>query len=195
MLKRLSERLWRPSARRVSAPKQAWARLVRGGGDAAGRRDAFRWLIWGLLAEVPGFFVASAHGPWVPEEVSLLIRNESRDPVVRGLGPILAVGLKAHRTRPTQATDVAVFLGAVASNKWNAGLLFSLSGFTANALQRAGMASRNGPLIGLVGPEEVQDMMKRPGDVGPLVYVLARTLLVGRGLEVSAPGSRCATPG
>jgi hypothetical protein len=168
---------------------------VRGGGDAAERRDLFRWVIWGLLADVPGFSVGSPHGQWVPEEVSLLIRNESQDAVVRGLGPLLAVGLKAHKARPAQATDVAVFLGAVASSKWSAGLLFSLSGFTANALHRAGMAGRNGPLVGLVGPEEVQDMMKRPGDVGPLVYALARTLLVGRGLEASAPGSRGATPG
>ena len=148
------------------------------GGDERGR--LIESLTAGLLATIPGFIVAKRGIPSpIGDRVDILIRNETADPFLSKLGPYVPVECKARLDRPVEAPEVAAFLGKMALNRFTTGIMFSLSGFTQEAVSMAGSATRKDLMIILVGPDDVSDMIESRNRAENIKEAATRSLLAG----------------
>jgi len=157
-LKRMIAQLSIPPVADKHALRETWRKLRTG--RSKKKREVFEFLAENLLASVPGFIVAEKRDNRLTDEALVLIRNEAADGVLNKLGEYIAVECKARKGKPVRDTEVAAFLGEMALNRCATGFLFSLSGFTPDAVAVAGTTTGRDFLIVPVAPPDVTRMIE-----------------------------------
>jgi len=159
--------------------QQTWERLNTEEIAPAERGKLFESLTASLLASIPGLLVVERNVRSPIGEMDILIRNEAADASLSKLGAHIIVECKAHHDEPVPGYKVAAFLGKMALNRFTTGFLFSLSGFTRDAVAAAGNASRRDHLIVLVGPDDITDMIESQNRTEDIKQAVTRSLLAG----------------
>jgi hypothetical protein len=158
--------------------RRIWERLNTEEIDPKERGRLFESLAADLLASIPGLLIVERNARAAIGEVDILVRNEATDASLNRLGAYIIVECKA-RNQPVPGSEVAAFLGKMALNRFDTGFLFSLSGFTRDAVAAAGSASRRDHLIVLVAPDDITDMIESEDRTEDIKQTVERSLLAG----------------
>jgi hypothetical protein len=148
-----------PLAVDVRELAELWRKVLASRSGSARRRELLELLAEKLLACVPGLIVEEKRA-WRPTgEVHILVRNESAERVFARLGAQIVVECRARKREPVQKKEVADLVGKMALNEWRAGFLFSLPGFTRDAMSVARHVSGRQLVVVLLGPKEIGAMV------------------------------------
>jgi len=114
-----------------------------------------------LFESVPGFTDVQRNRRNELEEIDIIFRNESEDPLWREEGAYIIVECK-HWTRPVDAREVREFAGKLARRhgRVRPGFFVSMSDFTAGFREETRRLNETDRLIVLIGRQQLEQLVR-----------------------------------